>query len=163
MANPSLECACWTTASILTSSAGLGRKVNRDFLDRVWFWVLMLATAIMLGASLFADAPPEITLSVSPRVLVDFPGKRTDFWLHWRIERHPNNRYYSVAYTCLSGETRFSQSELDGDKAAMNYDWYPRIETGAGCNFEACIYRTKGKPYKCASVTVITLEDNEGR
>lgn len=88
-----------------------------------------------------------ISIEVNPKVVVSV--KKTTFHIIWRIAKHPDNRQWSLAYGCESWESSGSWGQMDGD-SPITYDIYRDVNVGGGCTFEACVYRTVGKPYRCA-------------
>lgn len=102
-----------------------------------------------------------ITIMVTPRLVVPNPNKRTTFHIVWRIARHPDNRLWSLAYGCESGETNGSWQSMDGEDEPITHDIYRDILVGGGCNFEVCVYRGIGKPFKCANQSVMAPKQGE--
>lgn len=103
------------------------------------------------------ETPWVISIKVSPQVVASM--KRTTFHIIYRIERHADNRMWSLAYGCESGESNGSWGQMEGESAAVTYDIYRDVSAQGGCTFEACVYRGTGKPYRCASQKVVSSKD----
>lgn len=102
-----------------------------------------------------------ISIQVRPRAVVPNPYKRVTFHIIWRIARHPDNRHWTLAYACTSGESHGSGKSMDGENEPITYDVYREVLVGGGCNFEVCVYRGVGKPFRCARETVAVPEEVE--
>jgi hypothetical protein len=86
-----------------------------------------------------ADSP--ITLQVSPKVALATPGNRVLITAKWRVERHPDNRFRSLAWGSPFGEIGSDLRQMDGEQEAVAYQNQVEIPQGDYL-FEACVYRT---------------------
>lgn len=77
---------------------------------------LTIVLAVAVGGSLAAVAePPRVSIRVWPAVLFEGGAIRLRCW----VEQDATNRYLEWGVT----DYRQSRIELDGDKAAKNYEW----------------------------------------
>ena len=102
----------------------------------VWITTFFLLWWIGLGAT------SNVALDIYPKVGMAPLGKRAAFRVRWRIERHEDNRGWSVA--CIS-EDYYSSShrQMDGN-SPITYERIIELPSGYYV-LEACVYRLKEK------------------
>ena len=111
-----------------------------------WKWVAFWAVVFTLIYTWPTEGSDFVQASVSPRVALVNPYKRTDFRFTWRIEPHPDNRRYALMYTC-GKELHSSQGEVEGDKHPRTTERYVELTVVEDCTFMACVVRViEGKP-----------------
>jgi hypothetical protein len=116
----------------------------RENLFRLAFFCLCLLALAVFGRGVLAET--FVSVSVVPKVVAVNPYKRVAFNLVWRIERHPNNRLYSVSYDC-GADVSHTERELDGESAARTYERMVELTVTKSCLFQACVIRmVEGRP-----------------
>jgi hypothetical protein len=107
------------------------RPVN---FKRVAFWSTLF---YVFYTGIFATRrEKEITLDVYPRVSISPATVR----IRWRIDRHPDNRAWSMSYTSELGVVSSSFKEMHGEEEPEVYTVFRDLRTGYFV-FEACVYR----------------------
>lgn len=115
----------------------------RENMYRAAFFLLTALALVVFGRGVLAET--FVSVNVVPKAVVANPYKRVAFNMVWRIERHPDNRLYSVSYDC-GADVSHTEREMDGD-SARTYERMVELTVTQSCIFMACVVRkVEGKP-----------------
>ena len=136
--------------------------MTSENLYRFAFLILMLCALLVFGRGLVHAQNSPVTASVTPKIAIVNPYKRTTFRFQWRIEPDANNRLYSLSYSCGS-EVHSSQGNVDGENHPRTTERFVELTVIEDCQFMACVVRiVEGKPKTmCAWATVRTPTEGE--
>lgn len=82
-----------------------------------------------------------ISLLVRPSTLLLTPDGKGLVKATWRIERHPDNKFYSLSWASEEGESGSTFKQMD-ENSPISYERLVNVTSGHYL-FEACVYRPK--------------------
>ena len=120
--------------------------------------ILLTAFALLFVRNTFAE-DKDISLDVYPRAYIG--GRTTTLRVRWQIAKHKDNRAYSIAYACESGEESVRVRDMNGVNEPYTFpEWFPNINASGVCSFYACVYRVDGKR-RCERIEVSDIRSQE--
>jgi hypothetical protein len=118
----------------------------RENFYRFWLFLLLLAVLLVVFTNIARTADLPIALDVYPKFLTCIPSDRPTMRMRITMERHPDNRAYSLSWSGLNGHSGTSIVQMDGEDSERVVTRFQEI-TCTSYTIEACVYRTNKKKF----------------